>query len=292
MAGGYGGFPGAEPQGLAVNGENIGDFATIAASLAPFMRVPARRGDDVVVPGRHGALLTPNKPYDVSSFTLPLLVRGSGPDGRVPADSTAQRQFYANAARVVQLFQQGDTVGLTRTMPDGTQRQADAVVTGVLDFSRGLGNRPIIGRVNVALRLPGAFWSDIELTAVTGSLTSGGFLDLDAAFGSATAPISDLVITLGPGNNPTIIQGSTFFAYDGVIAAGRQLVIDCGSWDLLPGNGQAWNPDERLVRYSPGPPWFELDPNDRPVRLALTHTTGSGVAMAITVSGRRKYLNA
>ncbi len=279
----------AGAQGLTVNGVDISTLATLNSSFADFQTMSPRRGKDYIVPGRHGILVVPSKKFDSTTFDLPLLVKGCRADGTIPSGSSAQKEFYARVDELARLFQKGDTVTIGHVLPDGSTRVVDAVVYGTSNFSRNMGFRPLVGRVTITMLPVSPFWADLNpVTPNSASLLTGQTLNL-TNFEGATAPIADLVVTFGPGNNPSIIQGVNSFQYAGVIGAGQQLVVDFGNFTLDKGTGSAWTPDYSKIVYTQQGAWFQFEPTTEPLSLTLTHTTGSGVSMSISVAGKRKY---
>lgn len=272
-------------QQLTVNGVDLSQYAVILDSRSPLMHVPKKRQGNVTVPGRHGTIHIPNKRYDESTVVLTLLVLGAQPDGTVPNGSTAAQQFYMRADALAELFS-ADTVALARTMPDGTTRTATAEVLDVMDFTRNLGDAPLLGQVKVALTIPGAFWTSAGNVSATITGVTGTTASL-AVFAPATAPMTVLTVTFGPCSNPKITQGATSLQYNGVIGTGQQLVVDTGLWTLGTGTGTAWTPSYANISYAPGPPWFSLDPT-RSLTTTLTHTAGGSAT--VTIAGRLAYM--
>lgn len=278
-------------QNLAVNGVDLSQYAVITQSNAPMMGTPKKRGKNITVPGRHGAIRLPRKRYEPSDFVLKLLVLGANPDGTIPTGSTAARMLYANADALHRLFE-AETVLLTRTMPDGTQRQATAEVTDVIDWTRDLGQTPLLGLMTVGFVLPDAFWFDAVTATQTVNGVTGSIQTL-TAFQGATAPMADLTLTAyGPVNNPSWQHGDKTLQYQGVLSTGQQLVVDVARYRVTPGTGSVWSPDPRQVSFTPGPAWFELEPSVTPFTVKFVHTTGNGVSASSLVAGPRKFLSA
>lgn len=273
-------------QKLAVNGTDLSQYAVILNSMAPLMHVPAKRNPNITVPGRHGTIRTPRKRYSESDFVLTFYVLGSRSDGTVPSGSTAAKEFYARVDALLGLFQ-AETVQLSRTMPDSTVRQATVEVVDKMDWTRNLGMYPLLGQVAVAFTNPSAFWAESTVSSQTIAGTTGTTATLTAFTGS-TAPISDVTLTWGPCSNPSLIYGSAFVQYNGVIAAGQQLVINTANWSVGPGTGTAWSPDIRNVAFGPGPTWLELVPSVTTGQ--ITHTGGGSASC--TVAAARRFLSA
>ena len=276
---------------LTVNGVDLSIYCYPVTTYSGLLTSPRRKSGNLPVAGRHGTLRVPRKRYDEAQVVLPMTVAGATAAGLVPSGSTEQQEFYKRTDELLRLFH-AELVTLDHTLPDGSVRRAVGEVTDVMDFTRlPLGQA---ARVSVALTVPGAFWSD--LTAVTVgpvALTTGATASL-TAFVGATAPMDDLVITFGPGANPTLAQPLTgaFVAYDGVIASGRTLTVNTETWEVTGSidAGGTWSPSITAVRFGPEAKFFWLTPphdGSAPV-VSLAHTAGG--SMAVTVSGKRRYL--
>lgn len=279
-------------EALRANGINLNSLASNVEDISAILRTAKRRGENIAVPGRHGLLRVPNKLYDMADFVLPFHVLGVDPGtGQVLGGDAEVTAFYARADELTRLFG-SDLITLEHTLPDGSVRRALAETTDVMEWTREPGS-PLFGRVSVALRLPEAFWADTAPTTVTFTGTNGTHRVL-SEFAAATAPMDELVITwTGPINNPELSQpaGGVYVAYDGVIPAGRKLVVDTAAWRLDPGDGTPWTPDYRAFRRggSAGGRWFQLMPEPAGPEVIFVHTTGGSAGC--TIAGPRKYLN-
>lgn len=268
---------------LTINGVALDTYAYLTTSVAGLLQVPARRGSNVTVPGRHGAIRVPKR-FEPNDIVLPVWVNGALPDGSIPGGSTEAGEFYARRDELLRLLY-ADQLLLAFTRPDGSSRSVHAEVTEVIEFDR-VGMRPE-AQVNIGLTLYEAFWFDTLAVSQTVTGTTGTTQAL-TAFAGATAPMDELTLTFGPCNNPQLIHGAAFVQYNGVISAGRQLVIDTASWTVGSGTGAAWAPDPRQVTFGPGPRWFELDPTVTPFQVQFVHTGGGSATC--TIAGRRRYL--
>lgn len=271
------------PEAFTINGVSLDTYAYMLTDISGIMATAPRRGSNVTVPGRHGAIRTPKR-YDPAELVLPMWVVGALPDGSVPTDSTAAKEFFKRRDELLLILNSG-TLLLEYTRPDGTSRSAYAELVETLEFAR-IGAGPE-AKVSAALSLFEGFWFDTlavsqEVTGATGTVQAL------TAFEGATAPMTDLTLTFGPANNPQINVGDGYVKYNGVISSGRQLVINAGNWTVNSGTGAAWSPDLRQVEFSPGPRWFELDPTVSPFEAEFVHTGGGSATC--TINGRRRYL--
>lgn len=274
------------PEELLVNGVSLGSYCFMTTDVSGLLTVPGKRGDDVVVPGRHGAIRLPRKRYDVNEIVLPMWVVGCQPDGTIPSHGRMEREFFQRRDQLLRLFH-AEEVELTFTRADGMTLSTHAEVVDVMDFTRRWAEP--LAQVSVALRLTDPFWvEDVDVsTTITG--VSGTTAQLEA-FAGSTAPITDAVITFsGPVNNPRLAIGERWVQFNGVVAAGRQLVLECEHWHVGPGTGADWDPDPRQVYREPGPCWLEIPPSPTPLTATFTHTGGGSAT--VEIAGRRKFLS-
>lgn len=274
-------------EALTLNGVSLDTYAFMLSDISSLMRVPVRRGENVVVPNRHGRIKTVGKRFDANEVVLPLWVVGADPvTGALPTLAEELDEFFERRDQLLNLLY-ADPLLIQYTRPNGHTVQTRGEVIDVLDFTRRH-NDPL-AQVNVALELTEAFWEDEDSVSQDVSGASGSITTM-TAFVGATAPMSDLVITVfGPANNPIFTHGDRWVRYAGVIDTGRQLQLDIGSWQVGPGTGTLWQPDIRNVEQGRPGYWFELDPAVTPYTVTFEHTTG--VPVTATISGRRKYLS-
>lgn len=269
-------------ESLTVNGISLATRSVMLTNTSGLMTAPGRRGENIQVPGRHGRIPTRSKRYEQGELVLDLWVDGVLADGTIPGGSTALRQFELRRDEILRAFH-ADTVVVDFTPDSGVTRRALCEVVDVMDFSR-VGAEPL-ARVSVALVVPGAFWFELTDQTHTATLANGGSTSA-TPFAGATAPMDELVLTFGPGNNPELGQGAVFFAYDGVIGAGQTLAVNTATWTASGTGGLVV--DYSKLRHGGSPRWFEMTPDDPAPTLSLIHTGGS--PMQVTVVGRRKFL--
>lgn len=273
---------------LTLNGISLDTYAFMASDISGLMRVPARVGENVKVPNRHGRIRRLGRTFDENEIVLPLWVVGADPvTGALPTEQAELDAFFERRDQLLNLLY-ADPLLIQYTRPNGDVVQCHAEMADEpMDFTRR--HADPIGQVSVALTIVEAFWEDADsvsqdISGATGTITSL------IEFVGATAPMSDLTLTFfGPCNNPTISHGERWVRYNGVIASGQQLTLDTGSWQAGPGSGSIWVPEIRNVEQGRPGYWFELDPATVPYSVTFTHTTGSPATA--TISGRRKFLS-
>lgn len=269
---------------LTVDGVVLNTLAKNIESLTGRLRAPALRTSNVIVPGRHGALYTPNKKFDQALITLPMWVVGSDDDGAIPGGSNARREFFKRVDELAELFKRPGLRDVRWTKADGSVRQCFAEALDVMDFTTDAGPR---GLFSVNLTVPAAFWQDVSTLTQTFASATGASV-VATSFAAATAPMEDLLWQLtGPWTSPrlTFADGS-YVAYAAAIPAGQSLTIDSGNWELTGGGGLT--PDyTKLTHDGVDAYWAALPSDNQTVTLSGTARTS---ATSLAATGRRKYV--
>lgn len=289
---------------VTVNGTEIDDLLAQGTSgVEGLHRVPSKRNRNVRRPGAHGELHIPGKLYEPADLLMPLWVRGVNRDGTIPAAGPARLKFHERLRKLQRLFTAGELVTIRHTLSDDTAREITGEVLDTQDWGIANGGADTIGLVRMPLACADPFWTDVDLTAQTLTLTSGETGTL-TDFEPADAPMDELLVTFGPGNNPRLDQVElrapavgAWVAYDGIIDAARTVVVDTAEWEVvgLVDGGGTWlpggAPTQHIARVRHNPRvhrLFTLAPQQTAPRVRLTHTGGG--TMSVTVSGRRRYL--
>lgn len=92
--------------GWFVDGIRLDQFAFNVRNRSAAWRVPSKRGENVIVPGRHGAIWNPRKKFDQGSLVMSMYANGAEEDGTMPTDSTSQQQVRENLDKLTGLFGQ------------------------------------------------------------------------------------------------------------------------------------------------------------------------------------------
>lgn len=271
-----------------VNGVDLATKAVALSTAEGLQDAPEWRDRDLEIPGQHGVLDVGSDPsaqrrsFGPGAITFTGWVKGVDPvTGAWSGGGLAA--YLTRVDELMSMFY-ARSLEIDHVRPDGTRRAVARLAAAVTPAREPAA--PWFGRWQAKCVIPGAFWADIAPTTASATVATGGTLSL-ASFAGSNAPIADGLITLGPCSNPTLLQGATFVAYDGVISAGRQLTIDCSDWSLGTGSGSAWTPSLSALRYGPGPAWFELDPTAG-LSAVLQHT-GGGTAF-VGFAARRRFL--
>jgi hypothetical protein len=280
--------PAPVPEQLTANGVllNNGLWSEVEGLQTLFV-VPGLRGENSVVPGRHGVIQTPRKRYDATEVVIPMHVKGvNRGNGLMPPRAAAR--LLENVDHLLGAFHT-ETVTLAYRRDDATTRTVTAELAAdpvVVVRERSV---PPLARVTVALTLLDPFWTESQdvsqtITGVNGTTTAL------TAFQGSTAPITDAIIRfIGPISNPKLAIGERHVRYNGVIPAGRELVLECGHWRAHSGAGASWSPDVRQVYREPGPCWLEIPASAAAQAITFTHTGGG--AASVEISGRRRFLS-
>lgn len=274
-----------------VNNVAVDSYAVVTGVDEGQQVAPEWRDRDLEIPGAHGVVdyganpSGPRRSFGPGMFTLSGTVLGVDPATGAFTHGETFATYLARVSDLMRMFY-ARTLVIDAVRPDGTTRRAEGKLLGSLAPSREPGD-PWFGRWKVTIRIPGAFWEAVNpVTAATpaGGVATGTAIPL-GGLAQCEAPIADAVLTFGAGNNPSLIQGGMFIAYDGVIPAGSYLIADIAGPNRggpqLGYSGTPWSPVEANVRYNPGPAWFELDPTGASA-VTLTHTGGGLMYAAVT----------
>jgi hypothetical protein len=281
---------------LSVDGVNLNTLAYNVDSLTGRLRTAALRGDNVLVPSRHGSIYTTTKVYDEGSLVFPMWVRGCNEDGDIPSDTTTRKLFYKNLDKLTALFSyKRRLLDIRHTLPDGSVRQCFAEVTDAIDFSTDSYNP--LGKFSVVMKVPSPFFQDVAAVSDVHQIVNNGIISL-SNFVGATAPMEDLKFTiLGPVTNFKMfaLEGGVSvtpelsFQYQAAIADGKSLIVDCSNWSLSQTGGLTI--DYTKVVHKGSSRYMVVTPDTTP----QLKVTGSSLSVdptksLLTVAGRRKFL--
>lgn len=270
---------------LTVNGVILNTFAKNIESLAGRLRTPSFRTENRQVPGRHGALRTPNKMFDENSLALPMWVAGCDDNGHIPAGSNARKEFYKRVDELTRLFKGGSTaLDIRHTLPDLSVRQCFGDVLEVFDFTT---DASPLGLFSVNITVYDPFWRDVDPQTQTFASANGSSVEA-TQFAGSTAPMDDLTYQLiGPWTNPvlTFADGS-WIAYDVALTAGQGVTIDAGTWKLTGTGGHTVNYGKVRHDGRDGR-WASLPTSSQVITLGGSARTTS---TQLIVAGRRKFL--
>lgn len=271
---------------LRLGGVDVADLAIRAIDLSGTLQVPERRGANIAVDGRHGSIHVSGKKYNGRQAPFEFWLRGTLPDGTVPADPRSE--FYDNLHRFAQLLAQ-DRLLMEHGLPDGSVREILVEARAAIEPNRF--RTGDLARIGVVFEAAEAFWQAQVTTDVELELLNGEEWTL-AEYAPSDAPIDDAVVTFEAGSAPRLTQvdSGLFVAYDAVIPSGRELLVDNGRRRLTGAGGLV--PDRRLLSTHPTDGrWFAIDPviGSAPT-VRLQHNGGVGVRMGVRIEARQKWM--
>ena len=216
------------------------DLTTVAYDVrllgAP-EQVPARRGDNLAIPGKTGRFLTSAKPLDERRLTLAMFVDAQPSTGGTRSGS----QLWENMEVLKKVFAL-DGPGTLKaknmggTGANGTTRVATVEVINQVDFDPG---GPWHYGIAVEFVFADPFWYAEQATTVgPTNITSNpqniavnniGTYKADKATVTLVTPTGGTVI------DPKLTVGSYYVEYSGTVASAGTLVISCGSWSATNG---------------------------------------------------------
>lgn len=278
-------------EGLTWGGIDVASWALRARDLSGLLAMPGRRGENVEVAGRDGAIRQPRKLYQQREFVIEYLVRGATAAGLVPAQG-ASRQFYDNMDLLSSLCVQ-DVAPMVHTLPGSptVQRLLDVEVISSVEPERYKAG--MLATVKVAYTAASAWWRASSPTSVTFTLADNGTRVM-TEFAPSTGRIDDALVTFGAasgggsGNNPTLTQVETGIGigYDHAFVAGRGLRLGDYSWTQL-GTMPAFSRTSLRTDLRIGT-WWVIDPVPGGAPTFALDLTGAG-PLQITVSARQSW---
>lgn len=276
---------------FSLNGEPLKNFAQRISTAEGTQTAAPILGDNVSLAGLDGALNVydlgqQRRPDGEGRFVVALSMKGVDPTTGAFVPGTSLQDYLDNCDDMIRRWH-SRVLEIDGLRPDGaTRRMRGHLVPGEsLDFTRERSS-PAFGTYVASVAIPSGRWTDTTpVTTGVQSLTSGANLDL-SAFTAATAVCTDLEVTIGAKANPRLDKSDGYLKWNGTITAGRELLVYTRTSLLDDGAGTAWTPDYASLEYSPGPRYFEIDP-DQP--LEATVTFDGGGTLNVEVAGPRHY---
>ena len=257
------------PEQWRFAGIDLSTYATLVRQVDGVDEFPPLRGENRVVPsigGRRHA----RKQHDQRRLTLALWVNSLNASGTL-AEPTNARQARANLDALYAVFGNRTTGSLVRVMPDASERTATAEVVTVGSIED---ERDAIGLVVDFLLPDPAFYG--PAATVTQAIAASP-TNFTLAYSGTLASHRPVLTFTGPISNPrlanlTIDPGAGFYVEALVtVAAGTDLVIDCGAWTALNDGVNAIG----SIRHSGAFEFFRLVPGSNSLRVTATSPGGS-----------------
>lgn len=273
-----------------IDGWDLNAVAVRIETAEGLQDTPGLIGEDVAIGGLDGVHdpfgqnSAPRRLLGPGQITFQVWLKGVDPASGLATDTTTAAYYLARWDDLVRRIHRR-TVVISHPRADGTTRTAIAHLgAGAIQPAREVSS-PWFGRAKLPFVIPTGVWEDGTIVD-TGLVTraSGATVDL-SGFASATAPCP-CTVRLGAGANPALTLNGRVWAWDAVIAAGRQVLHDPSTGLTSQGAGTAWTPGYGPLRIEGAWNRFEVDPSD-PSFLA-TVTTGGG-SVPVQISGKRLY---
>lgn len=281
-----------EIDGVSLRGQGFG-----AATRTGRYGIPARRGENLVLPGSSGASFVANKPFEVGSGALALWAIGATTDGAgkisIPASFNLQRQaFENNVASLSRLFTRPHRLSTIRAaQPDGSIRRA------LVEWKEWSEPEVQAGGTraewNITYEIPSVWWEDETATTQTSAVGAALPKTFDlTSFTGMTGILEDAVLTVqGSITNPRItdLETGMWVQYTGVVAAGSSWVVDVGAFTSKVGGTAVLANTTHKGSYKFLPIANCYGSSNTP-RLQLTGSSG-GTATSLSITAKRKWVN-
>jgi len=210
--------------GWEYDGVDLSTYAYDVRALGAPEQVPARRGDNVVIPGATGRLYV-DKRLDQRTLALAMYI-----DARHPTSGSSTRtaaQLKANLDALKGLFARDGQHTLRCALPGLETRDATAEVVNVVEFQP---TGPYSYALMVEFVLTDPWWYSQSTTTV-GPTTIIQSPQNIAVTNDGTYKAEKVTVTVaGPITDPKFAVGSIWVLYTGTVATDETLVIDCGDW--------------------------------------------------------------
>lgn len=186
--------------------------------------VPAAKGENVLVPGRHGSLYVADKTFSEGEFSLQMHVFG---------DTLSDTRD--NIDKLLRIFtKRKSLIHFEHTMDNGDEIECYAECIGAFDITRSSAALPF-AKMGVGFKIPEAFWQDQLPRTWTGptGLEASQALRMEG-FGGGSAPMDDAVYLFhGPIDEPelkAVATGAYVRLADYSLETGETWRIDAANW--------------------------------------------------------------
>lgn len=280
---------------LTIDGIDMRQWGFNASTRTGRYNVPARRGENDVIPGRSGAVFIKNKPFEEGFGALAVWVVGAtqDEDGNYvlpPTIPERRLQFEQNMETLMRFFTQPHKLSEIRTgYPDGSVRRAlvEWREWSEPEIQAG-GTR---AEFAIAFTIPGVWWEDVtpkSQSAIAGT-SLPKTLEL-SQFKDMTGIIEDGTFTVhGPISNPRItdLETGVWVRYAGSVASGSQWVVNADAATSMVGSSSVMASTTHGGSYRLMTVANCYGTSTTP-RLQLTGS-GGGTTTNLTVTARRKW---
>lgn len=200
--------------GWTVAGQSLRTPGWEIMSVNGWDSYPSFRGEDVVVSNMHGKWVNNRRFANSRSLVLPMIVLPYDPSTGAQTD-TPEEHLQENLDTLLGLLYSGvyDSIGLVRTMPDGTTRTIKGEVVDAVDVGGGTSFKEL----SLQFDCPYPFWHG---AAVSDTGNSGSF----SVTNSGNAPVGDAIFTFS--GIATLTHDATGDSFE--IVSGSNTVVDAG----------------------------------------------------------------
>ena len=216
------------------NGVNLTTPAYTVQYLGASPNTPARRGQDLTIPGKTGRYRTTGKKLDSRTVSLAMWVKDVDPSTGASQGTAAEAQLQRNLDTLRAMMATEGTALLKHTM-GGTTRQVPAEIVNASTFEP-FGTVPYY-RFVVEWSLADPLWR-AENTRTIGPTNLTTNPQNVTLVNNGTYRNEHATVTLvSPGTvvDPRFTIGSTYVEYTGTVYDGGTLAIDCSTWTATNG---------------------------------------------------------
>lgn len=176
--------------GFSLSGTDLRTMAHEIRVVDGWDAFPSSRVGVTQYPFRHGEVHSSESFYNARDISLGMVVLPyDGTTGTIT--TTPLEHIQENLDSLFRLFGAPGQLPLVRTMPDGSQRQADVRVIDTFEVSGNVGDTRIFV---VRMRMPIPFWKELPVDTFSGS---GSLIN------NGNAPVGDFTITFGGAGSVT-----------------------------------------------------------------------------------------
>lgn len=200
------------------DGVDLTTFAYYVRALGAPEIVPARRGTNLIIPGKTGRVHVA-KVLDERQLSLVFQVNGRHPS--TGAVSTPA-QLWANLNTLKALFARDGQATLKMQNPTNTL-QATVSVDNLITFDPG---GPAHYDFVVEFTMAGGLWESESATTVGPTVITQSPQNITVTNGGGYIVEKATITCQGPLTNPRFTVGSDWVQYTGVVANGEELIIN------------------------------------------------------------------
>lgn len=209
------------------DGVNLTTYAYYIKALGAAEQVPARRGENVVIPARTGRHHV-SKKLDERRLALGMQVTDRHPT----TGAASAMQLKSNVDALKKLFAKEGQHTLKHQLPGTETRQAEAEVAGVVEFQPG---GPAHYDLLVEFVLADPLWYAGTATTVGPTMLTQSPQNITVTNPGTWQSEQATITATGPMVDPKFTIGAVWVQYAGTVSAGGTLTLDCSDWTAMLG---------------------------------------------------------